>query len=169
MANVRLIQAESCHRTGNDASTILPNNGNILPDEFGSVFPSMRRRPSAEEVLNRNIKEAGGISPPEIVRRAEAKGFEIARNTINFIKNGQTSDPGIFTIEKIAAGLDKPAVQLAAEFLGVSINDPAFKGTQFAMLWDFYNGLTPTQKQRADQQLEVLMLALSHIKGLPPK
>lgn len=165
MSEFCLIEAEDSTHQFRSASTKLNNNGNILPEEFGRVGTPMRRRLPASEILSRNMKEAGGISVPEIVRRAAAKGYQISRNTVNYILNGSTKNPGLFTIEAIAVALEKAPEQLAAEFLGIRADDSNFKGSQFAMLYEFYRGLQPAQRLKADSHIEGLMAILQHVKS----
>jgi transcriptional regulator with XRE-family HTH domain len=111
------------------------------------------------------MKEAGGITVPEIVRRAAAKGYDISPNTINYILRGATKNPGIFTIEAIAVALEKAPEQLTAEFLGFRSDDPSFKSSQFAMLDSVYKSMAPSQKPKADPHVEALMLVFQHIKS----
>lgn len=164
MSEFRLIEAEDSTPGAGRARTILPKEGIILPTEFDRVRTPMRRRLPPNEVLSRNMKEKG-ISAPELVRRAAAKGYEISRNTINYILRGDTENPGLFTIEAIAVALEKAPEQLAAEFFGLKSDDPTFKGSQFAMLHEFYQSFTPSQKQRAEQRMSDLLLVFQHIKS----
>lgn len=124
----------------------------------------MRRRLPPGEILSRNLKEAG-VTVPEAVRRAIAKGYKISNNTLNYILRNETENPGLFTIEAIAVAINKAPEQLAAEFFGIRSDDPNFKGSQFAMLNEFYKGLTPQQKQKAGPFIDGLLLQLQHIKN----
>jgi transcriptional regulator with XRE-family HTH domain len=124
----------------------------------------MRRRLPPGEILSRNLKEAG-VTVPEAVRRALAKGYKISNNTLNYILRDETENPGLFTIEAIAVAINKAPEQLAAEFFGIRSDDPNFKGSQFAMLHEFYKGLTPQQKQKAGPFIDGLLLQLQHIKN----
>jgi hypothetical protein len=165
MSKLCFINAEYSIEQSKNASTILNKIGNLSHGEFDRVSTPMNRRPLPKDVLTRNLKEAGGISVPELVRRAAAKGQSIAINTINAIINGATTDPRLFTIEAIAAGLDKAPEQLAAEFLGIRAEDSNFKGSQFAILHDIYKGLTPEQKRKAEIHIEGLLTNLQHVKA----
>jgi transcriptional regulator with XRE-family HTH domain len=165
MSEFRLMRAKDSTVESPNARIILPIKGNILPTPSDKVGTLMRRRLPPSEVLSRNLKEAGEITVPTIVRRAEAKGYSISKNTINYILNGNTKNPGIFTIEDIAVAIDKAPEQLAAEFLGIRSDDTNFKGSQFAMLYEIYRGLSPAQKQKAAPHIDSLLLMLQHIKN----
>lgn len=163
MSKVRFIAAEYCHTSFQDTSIILTNKENILPAMSDRLRTPMRRRPLPGEVLSKNLKESG-LSVPELVRRAAAKGYDVSRNTINYILRNETKNPGVFTVEAIAVALEKAPEQLAAEFLGVRSDDPGFKASQFAMLSELYKGMTAAQKQKADERIADFLLLLQHIK-----
>lgn len=164
MSEFRLMRAECSTEQKRNASTILPNDESILPKGFDRLGTRMRRRPLPGEVLSKNLKESG-LSVPELVRRAAAKGYDVSRNTVNYILRNETKNPGVFTVEAIAVALEKAPEQLAAEFLGVRSDDPGFKASQFAMLSELYKGMTTAQKQKADERIADFLLLLQHIKS----
>lgn len=163
IAESRFMDAEFSTDPPGNASTKMHHKGNILHGGSDRLRNAMRRRLPPGEILSRNLKEAG-VTVPEAVRRAVAKGYKISNNTLNYILRNETENPGLFTIEAIAVAIDKAPEQLAAEFFGIRSDDPNFKGSQFAMLHEFYKGLTPLQRQKAEPFIGSLMRELQFIK-----
>lgn len=124
----------------------------------------MRRRQPIKEILRRRMKELG-LKVPDIVRQAAERGNPIPKTTLNGVLNGETLDPRLSTIEAIADGMHIPPEELAADFLGSRTDDPAFKGSQFAILNEIYRSLSPSQRIRADAHIDGLLVQLQHIKA----
>lgn len=129
-----------------------------------SVSASMRRRQPLRDILNRKMKEAG-VSPPDIVRLAQEKGLTIGKTTINDVLTGTSQNPGIYTVEALAVGMNLSPEQFTAEILGGRTDDPNFKGSQFAMLNEIYKSMTPSQRQKADAHIEGILFQLQRIKN----
>lgn len=146
------------------SSGISSKSVGIQSDGSDMLAASMRRRSPIKEILARKMREAD-VSPYDIVRNAAGKGVKIGRTSITEILNGNTQNPGIFTLEPIALGLHLSPEQFMAEILGSRADDPNFKGSQFAMLYEIYKGMTPTQRAKAEPHVDGLLLQLSHIKN----
>jgi len=125
----------------------------------------MRRRPPVKEVLARKIKE-NDTNAEEIARRATEKGYKVAASTIKQILSGSTGNPQVFTLEAIAKGMGISALDLVSEILGDKTDDPGFKASLFATLFEVYKEIPAAQRTKADPHVDGLLLQLKHIKGL---
>lgn len=129
------------------------------------IPPMVRRKVSVKDILARKMRAAGGITPPGISRRAAEKGYAVSPTAIKeMLREGGTENPGLFTLEAIAVGLNLSPVQFVAEMLGDRTEDSNFKAGKFAVNADLYKGMTPTQQQRADPLIDGLTWQLQHIK-----
>lgn len=164
LAEFRFMGAENSTANADTSSKKMQYKGNLLHGDSDRLRNAMPRRLPPGEILSRNLKEAG-VTVPEAVRRAVAKGYDISNNTLNYILRDQTQNPGLFTIEAIAVAINKAPEQLAAEFYGIRSDDPNFKGSQFAMIAETYKDLTPSQKQKAEPFIGQLMRELQFIKS----
>ena len=148
----------------NLSTQILFNDDRILSDYSATLYGAMRRRASAKEVIVKRIKESG-LKVPEICRRAKARNHPISVTAVKWILNGSTKNPGVYTIEAIAIGLDITPLVLMAEILGDRSEDPNLRVGNFAVLVDIYKELTGSQKTKADAFVDGLLLQLKHIKS----
>lgn len=142
----------------------LSNADNIVPLESGRLRAPMRRRQPPKDILSRRMKESGK-NAPAIKERAAERGANVSAETVKAILRGDSSNAGLFTWEAIAAGLDVPPLQLIAELLGESVDDPQIKSGQFALLHELYKELTPTQRAKADLFISALRRELTHLKN----
>lgn len=143
----------------------LSNDDNFQSQGSAKLAPMVRRKVSVRDILARKMREAGGITPPEISRRAAEKGYVVSPTAIKeMLREGGTENPGLFTLEAIAVGLNLSPVQFVAELLGDRTEDSNFKAGKFAVNADLYKGMTPTQKQKADPLIDGLTWQLQHIK-----
>lgn len=152
-------KAESCQEQN------LSNEGQIPSQDSARLSPSMPRRLTVKDVLARKMREAGGITPPEISRRATAKGYSVSATAIKTILQGSTSNPGLITLEAIAAGLDLSPTEFIAEMLGDRTEEANFKASRFAVAAELFKLLTPTQQQKADPHIEGLLFQLQRIRS----
>lgn len=122
----------------------------------------MRHSDIISDVLARKMREAGGITPPELSRQSKN---EVSPTAIKEILRGNTQNPGIFTLVEIAKALHISPLQFLAEIVGDRTDDPKYKAGQFPALDDIYRGMTPAQRQKADVHLDGLLLQFRHIKN----
>lgn len=130
----------------------------------GRLGEPMRKRQPVSDILDQKMKELG-IKTPDIVRVSTAKGNPAPKSTIRSILDGDVPNPGIFTLESIALGMNMSPEQLAADILGSRADDPAFKGSQFAILLEMYKSMSPAQRERADPHIAGLLLQFQHIRN----
>ena len=136
---------------------ILPNDSDMLP-------PAMRRRQPVKDILNQRMKQSGR-NTPAVARRATEKGAKLSESTLKMILNGNTTNPGVFTLSAIAQGMDIPSLHFIAEVLGESLDDPALRSGRLAPAVELYKEMTPSQRQRAEHLLDTLVREFQYIKN----
>lgn len=134
-----------------------------MPMRSDRLRPEMRRRQAPKDILSKKMKDLSR-NAPAIKERAAERRLSVSAETVKAILRGDSSNAGIFTWEAIAAGLDIPPLQLFAELLGESADDPQVGIGQFALLHELYKELTPTQKAKADVLIGALRRELQFIK-----
>lgn len=137
---------------------------NIVSEDSDTLRAQMRRRPLPKDLLSRKMKETGK-NPPAIKERAAERGTSVSAETVKAILRGDSSNAGLFTWEAIAIGLEVPPLQLIAELLGESVDDPQIKSGQFALLHELYRELTNSQRAKADVLIGALRRELTHLKN----
>lgn len=158
----RLIAAENSPSATRCQQQILSQEGEIQPGDSDRLATLMRRTDSVSEVLARKLKDAGGITPPELARQSKNK---VSPTAIKEILRGNTKNPGIFTLVEIAEALNLSPVQFLAEIIGDRTDEAKYKAGQFPALDDIYRGMTQAQRQKADVFLDGLLLQFRHIKN----
>lgn len=161
----RLMETENNCRTESCQEQNLSNEGQIQSRDSARLPPPMPRRLTAKDVLARKMREAGGITPPEISRRAAAKGYSVSPTAIKEILKGNTTNPGLVTLEAVAAGMDLSPIEFIAEMLGDRTEDVNFKASRFAVAAELFKLLTPTQQLKADPHIEGLLFQLQRIRS----
>ncbi len=135
-----------------------------LPPEDDRLPHDMRKRQPVKEILNQRMKQVGR-NTPAVARRAAEKGFKLSESSLKMMLTGATQNPGLFTVESVAQGMDLSTLQFVAELLGVRSDDPALQAGRFGTVAELYKELTPSQRQKADPFVDGLQLQLQHIKN----
>ncbi len=161
----RLMETENKSSRDFCQQEILSNVGDIQSRERGSLDQPMRRKLPVKDVLARKMREAGGITPPELSRRAAEKGYQVSPTAIKEILRGATQNPGYLTLEAIALGLNLSPVHFIADMLGSGTDDPNFKAGKLAVAHELYKGMTNGQRVKAEPLMDGLIWQLQHIKN----
>jgi len=162
----RLMATENSRSNRICQQKTLSDGDNFQSQDSVRLGRMVRRKVSVRDVLARKMREAGGITPPEISRRAAEKGYLVSPTAIKeMLREGGTENPGLFTLEAVALGLNVSPMQLAAELLGDRTDDPNFKSGKFAVAAEMFKGMTAAQKQRAEPLIDGLTWQLQHIKN----
>lgn len=94
----------------------------------------------------RSVMQENGLSAQDVSNIALRKEYEIGRATIGQIVNGKTPNPGIHTLDALAAGIDRPLEILLEKALGRTIGDEQVS-PDFATLSDLYQQLPLTEQR----------------------
>src|SRR5678815_5451319 len=91
----RLMATENNRKHAAVSTQILSNDDNFQSQDSGRLGRMVRRKVSVRDVLARKMREAGGITPPEISRRAAEKGYLVSPTAIKeMLREGGTENPG---------------------------------------------------------------------------
>lgn len=94
----------------------------------------------------RGVMLENGLSAQNVADIAKRKRYEIGRATVSQIVNGKTPNPGIHTLDALAAGIDRPLEVLLAKALERPIGEAPMPN-DFTTLADLYKQL-PSAEQR---------------------
>ena len=142
----------------------------MLSDDSGRLSEPMRKVP-INEILSRRMKEAGVPTAAELSRRTAAKRKPLSETAIKAIlkRDGGTKDPGIFTVDSLAEGLEISTLRLSAEILAIDPDDPALRNEDLRMVGEIIKDLTPAQLAAAKPHIAGLLVLLKNIKNLSVK
>lgn len=116
------------------------------------IVPNPKQNPMTDESDNplsdylRRVMAENGLSSEAVSQAAERRNYQIARATVGQILNGKTPNPGIHTLEALAAGLNRPFEELLSKAIGRPIGESQLPA-DFAMLADLYRQLPLTEQR----------------------
>lgn len=108
------------------------------------------------DYVQRVMREKG-LSYPEVAAAAKKRGGDIGKSTVQQIATGTTTNPGIFTLQALALGLNRPFEEVLASALGTPLAETnSFHKSEWANVWELSSHLPLTEQRIIKRYLQML-------------
>lgn len=136
-----------CNSFSEKSAAIAEGHFDIVPRSLNTQMPDTpRNNPLGDYV--REVMQKNEMDYVSVSRMAYKRGYQIGKTAIQQIVQGHTTNPGIYTVRALAAGLGRPVEELLAAAYGVPAADTAaYRTSDFANLAELYRQL-PLPEQR---------------------
>lgn len=123
----------------------------ILPHPTEMATPTMETSALADYL--RRVMMENDLTNVAVQNQSRKRGGTLGKSSVDQILQGRTLNPGIFTIQELAWGINRPVEEVLTAALGMPLAESsAFRKSDFANLWDIYRQL-PTSEQKVFKRL----------------
>lgn len=129
------------------STRFLENLTTIVGDERAILRVPMRQRRTLAEYVDQVMIE-NGEKPKDVEARSKRLGDPISDATIGNILLEKVKNPGVLTLRALARGLGRPVEEvIAAALVDLPAENPAYKESDFANLWEIYKELSISEQR----------------------
>lgn len=127
-----------------------------MVDESDILPLPMKQRRTFAEYVNQVMIDNGDISK-DVEARSRRAGDPISDATVGNILLEKVKNPGVLTLRALARGLGRPIEEvLAAAVIDLPTENPTYKESDFANLWEIYKDLPVSEQKIFKRYLQMM-------------